>query len=346
MRAFVTGATGLLGSAVVTHLLERGDDVVALARDRAKAEDILDTARLTVVEGDLDDIPAFADALDGADLLVHTAAYFREYDGSADDEGLLRRRNVDATVALLRAAHQRGVAVSVHTSSSGVLGAAPDGGPGDESATPAPIATRNRYFASKVAAEMAVDRLLATGDAHVVVVRPGFMLGPRDAGPTSGGRLILDAATGRLPGVPRAQINTVDARDVAAAILAAADKGRPGERFNVAGPRLALAEIAHTAADLVGARRARELPDRVLDLVALGSELWGRATGTPSQLVNRTTVATVRGNQPVSSVKAAGQLGFRPRPLVASVHDALAWYAGRGLAPAPRTPADPLGTAA
>lgn len=341
MRAFVTGATGLLGSAVVTHLLERGDDVVALARDRAKADDLLDTAHLTVVEGDLDDVPAFADALEGTDLLVHAAAYFREYDGTADDEGLLRRRNVDATVALLRAAHKRGVAVSVHTSSSGVVGAAADGAPGDETATPAPIATRNRYFASKIAAEMAVDALLRD-DAHVVVVRPGFMIGPRDAGPTGGGRLVLDAATGRLPGVPRAHMNTVDARDVAAAILAAADKGRPGERYNVAGPLLPIADIPRIAARLVGVRPPRELPDPVLDVVALASELWGRATGSQNQLVNRTTVATVRGQQPVSSVKAEEQLGFRPRPLVESVRDALAWYADRGLAPAP--PAAPADT--
>lgn len=330
-RAFVTGSTGLLGNNLVRELRARGHDVRALVRSPQKAAAQL-PADVELVRGDLGDIGAFADALDGCDLVFHTAAYFREYFRPGDHDRDLRRLNVDATIALLEAADLRGVRTFVHTSSSGVVGRAPDGGLGDETTAPPPIATRNRYFASKVEAERAVDDFSRTHDLPVVVVRPGWMFGPGDAGPTSAGQIVLDVARRRLPGAPRTASTTVDARDVAAGMIAAADKGAPGERYNLAGPVLTMAEVTAEIAAAAAVRAPRELPDLMTDIVALASEGFARVSGRPP-MVTREAVATLREGASASSAKAERELGFTPRPFAETARDTVAWYRAAGLLP-------------
>lgn len=332
-RAFVTGSTGLLGNNLVRALRGRGHEVRALVRSPDKAATQLPDD-VELVRGDLGDVAAFADALDGCDLVFHTAAYFREYFGPGEHDADLRRLNVDATVALLEAADRRGVRTFVHTSSSGVVGRAPDGGLGDETTAPPPIASSNRYFASKVEAERAVDAFTARHDLHVVVVRPGWMFGPGDAAPTSAGQVVLDVVRGRLPGTPRTSSTTVDARDVAAAMVAAADKGAQGERYNLAGPVLTMGEVARAVAAAAGVRAPRELPDAVVNIVAVAAESLARISGRPA-MVTRKAIATLREGAAASSAKAERELGFAPRPFAQTARDTVAWYRAAGmLAPA------------
>jgi len=328
-RAFVTGSTGLLGNNLVRELRARGHEVRALVRSPDKAATQL-PADVELVRGDLGDVAAFADAIDGCDLVFHTAAYFREYFQPGHHDALLRRLNVDATVELLEAADRRGVRAFVHTSSSGVVGRGPHGALGDESTAPAPIATANRYFASKVEAERAVDAFLVDHQLPVVVVRPGWMFGPGDAAPTSAGQVVLDVARGRLPGTPRTSSTTVDARDVAVAMITAADKGAPGERYNLAGPVLTMSEVAHAIAAAAGVRPPRELPDVLVNVVAVAAESLARITGRPA-LVTREAVAALREGATASSSKAERELGFAARPFTQTAHDTVAWYRGTGM---------------
>lgn len=331
MRALVTGATGLLGSNIVRTLVDDGHDVIAVVRSPDKARRVL-PGDIDVVVGDLDDVAAFAPATDGCEAVFHTAAYFREYYRRGEHEALLRRRNVDATMQLLEEAARRDVGVVVHTSTSGLVGSAPDGGPGDETSTPPPVATSNRYFASKLVAERAIDAFLRRRDLRVVLVRPGWMFGPGDAAPTSAGDLALRVAAGTLPFIFRGGVNVADARDVAAAMVAAADKGASGERYNLAGDWHTLPEIMATLAAAAGVRTPRVLPDPVTHIVAAVSELVAGVTGGDA-LVDRRAVATFRDGARTSSEKAARELGFAPRPFHETADDAFAWFAANGMLP-------------
>src|SRR5450755_3644353 len=122
MRVFVTGATGLLGSNIVNCFLAAGHAVRALARNAAKTAGLYAPGDVTVVQGDLGSIDAFAAELSGCDLLVHAAAYFREYYSPGDHWEILYRTNVDGTRDMLQEAARHGVAKVVYISTSGLIG--------------------------------------------------------------------------------------------------------------------------------------------------------------------------------------------------------------------------------
>ena len=198
-NAFVTGATGLLGNNLVRALVERGHHVKALVRSRAKAGEQFSGLDVQVVEGDMNDLPSFKDALRGVDVLFHTAAFFRDsYKGGRHwDE--LYRVNVTGTEALLEAAYDAGIRRLVHTSSGGVL----DGPPGaliDETMARAE-SDANDYFRSKILCDRSIHAFLKQRpDFHGTFVLPGFMFGPGDMGPTASGQLVLDFARESCPG--------------------------------------------------------------------------------------------------------------------------------------------------
>jgi dihydroflavonol-4-reductase len=212
--AFVTGATGLLGNNLVRALVGRGHRVKALVRSRAKAREQLSGLPVEVVEGDLNDLSSFKEALRGTDVLFHTAAFFRDsYKGGRHWDELFRV-NVKGTEALLQAAYEAGLRRLVHTSSGGVL----DGPPGTlvDETMPRAEADANDYFRSKILTDRAIRAFLSEhADFQVAFVLPGFMFGPGDMGPTASGQLVLDFARRKLPGLVPGSFAVVDARDVA-----------------------------------------------------------------------------------------------------------------------------------
>jgi dihydroflavonol-4-reductase len=329
MHTFVTGATGLLGNAIVRDLLAADHTVTVLARSPEKAARLLGDLDVTVVEGDLRDVAAFEHALDGVDALVHAAAYFREYYTPGDHWDRLRAINVDATVMLLEAAARHGVARAVHVSSSGVIGPGPGGAPGDETTVIDPGATDNLYFRSKVLAERAIDEFVTTHDMAVMRVLPGWMHGPRDAAPTAGGQLVLDLARGDLPGLFEGAAHVVDARDVATAIRVALERGDPGERYVVAGQYVTLDEFADTVASLAGVAPPRRIPYPVAAVLARLGDVYGRLTGRPVPLTT-TALDSLRQSFRIDSGKAERELGATFRPLEETFRDELAWFAANG----------------
>jgi dihydroflavonol-4-reductase len=334
MRAFITGSTGLLGSNLVAQLLAQGYAVRALARSREKARRQLGThPALEVIEGDLGDVPAFAHYLAGCDLLVHTAAYFREYFGRGDHWPALRRYNVDATIELLTAAESAGVARAVHISSSGVIGAEHDEVV-DETSPPGPLQATNLYFKSKVLAEAAIAEWRRSHAMPVVLVLPTWMWGPGDAAPTSAGRLVQDFLERRLPGIVPGAANVVDARDVAAGTIAAATHGRDGERYILTGRRATLAELLRLLEAASGVPGPRlPIPYPMALLTAYGAEALARLRGTET-LITVAGVRTLQDRATYSAARAQTELGFTARPLETTVADAVAWCRGpRSLAP-------------
>lgn len=330
MKAFVTGGTGLLGGNLVRALLAEGHSVKALARSQEKAERYLGDTEAEVVLGDLAEIDGWSSHLEGCDTVFHTAAYFREYYSPGDHWPTMKRLNVDATLELCRASAEKGVSCFVHTSSEGVLAKRADGTPSDESDPYSEFAKTNLYFKSKVLCEQELCSLLDGLDMKVVLVLPGWMLGPGDAAPTGSGQFVLDLLKKKLPALTRGATSTVDARDVAAGMIKVAQNGKHGERYLLAGRYTTLRQVAETVAQLSGVSAPRiTLPDPLVLLYAYLCEFWARLSGRPT-VVTVDGVKTLNERKAVSSAKAEEELGVSFRPLLETVSDEIAWFQRTG----------------
>jgi nucleoside-diphosphate-sugar epimerase len=329
MRVFVTGATGLLGSNVVLAFLAAGHAVRALARNPAKAAGLYPAGDVTVVQGDLGAVDAFAAHLAGCDLLVHAAAYFREYYVPGDHWDMLYRTNVDGTRDMLRAAARQGVAKTVYISTSGLIGPPKSGVVSDESTAPGRRTHEKLYFRSKLLAEEAVLEWNRENPMPVVHILPGWMFGPGDSGPTGSGQLVLDFLARKLPVSGPGRVCVVDARDVAAAVVQAAERGRAGERYLVAGQPFTLLQIMQALERVSGVPAPRlRLPYPAVLAFAHAAKLVSRITGKPA-LVTPEGIKTLQEPYDMSSAKAARELGATFRPFDETLRDEIAWFQRR-----------------
>ena len=341
---FVTGATGLLGSNLVRALVSRGDHVRALARSERKArEQIGDLANVEIVVGDMDDIGAFAAKLQGCDVLFHTAAHFRDSYKGGNHRATLERINVEGTRALLATAYAAGIRKMVHTSSTAVL-EAPTPGAAINETNDRPLERADDYFRSKILSERAVQEFLASHpDFDASFVLPGWMCGPGDAGPTSAGQLVLDVVRGKIPGIPPGAFSLVDARDVAAAHVSAADNGRRGERYIATGTPVSMRELIPSIGRAANVTTpTRRVPFALLFVIAFIQEAVARLFGKPA-LLSLAAVRLMRSegdaNVNYDISKSARELGYSIRPLEQTVADTVAWYRKRGELPAQKNTA-------
>lgn len=323
--AFVTGATGLLGSNLCQVLVSQGWRVKGLVRSLEKAKRFQADSGIEWIQGDIGNVSAFAPALEGVDVVFHTAAFFREYYQPGAYWETMKRINVDATMELLRAAEARGVRRTVFTSSSGVIQRNPHRA-ADETAAYSDFAEKNLYFKTKVLAEKEIYRFLEASPMDVVMILPGWMMGPGDAAPTGAGQLVLDLLAGKLPGVVDGSAALTDVRDVAAAMITAAERGRRGERYIVAGPLTTMKEIA-LGLETIGVARAPRLqiPNWLALTMAWVLETIAGWTGmkNPMPLAG---VQTLLEKASLNSAKAQRELGVRFRPLKDTLKDTVAWY--------------------
>ncbi len=335
---FVTGSTGLLGNNLVRALLARGDSVRALARSAAKAASQfagLEGDRLEIVEGDLGNPAAFARRLEGVDTLFHTAAYFRDSYKGGSHWRQLEKTNVDGTRALIDTAYAAGVRRMVQTSSIAVL-KGERGALVDETMLRRPQDADDYYRSKILADDVVFEALAARPDFHACFVLPAWMWGPGDAGPTSAGQTAIDFLNRRLPGIPPATFSFVDARDVAAAQIAAAERGRRGERYLAAGRSLSLAELFPMLEKVSGVPAPkRRLPLALLFAIGGAQEIVSRLTGKPVLLSWAAVkgLANEIGRTNFSDAKSARELGLVFRTIPETLRDTVAWFRARGLAP-------------
>src|SRR6516165_9208671 len=222
----VTGATGFVGSAVARALLRAGHPVRALARPNGDRRNIADLP-VEIAEGALEDGPSIARAVAGSRYLFHAAADYRLW---VPDPAPMFRANVDGTRVLMTAALDAGIERVVYTSSVATLGLVPEGSADEE--TPSKVEDMvGPYKRSKFRAEEAVRELVAEHGLPAVIVNPSAPVGPCDRKPTPTGRVILEAARGRMPGYVDTGLNIVHVDDVAVGHLLAAERGRIGERY-------------------------------------------------------------------------------------------------------------------
>jgi len=327
MTCLVTGATGFVGSAVARALLERGEAVRVLARAESDRRNIEGLA-VEVVEGDLRDKASLERACRGCQALFHVAADYRLWVPEPDG---IYAANVDGTQALMEAAGAAGVTRIVYTSSVATLGLNRDASPADE-ATPVSLADMiGHYKRSKFLAEAAVGRLVAEAGLPAVIVNPSMPVGPRDIKPTPTGRMIVEAARGRMPAFVDTGLNVVHVEDVAAGHLAAFERGRLGERYILGGENMALGAILAAIAHRCGRRAPRlRLPHALVLPLAYAAEAWARLARSGEPFVTLDALRMAKKRMYFTSAKAAAELGYRARPAEAALADAVDWFREAG----------------
>lgn len=329
MTILVTGASGFVGTAVVRALLARGETVRAMVR-RSSATGNLDDLPIERAEADLTRPDTLATALKGCRALFHVAADYRLW---ARDPSQLYATNVEGTRALMQAALDAGVTRIVYTSSVAVLGIPKDGTPGDEE-TPVTLADmigdykRSKYLGEQVVAGMVHDHGLPA-----VIVNPSTPIGPRDIRPTPTGRMVLDAATGRMPAYVDTGLNVVHVDDVAAGHLAAFDRGEIGRRYVLGGENLPLRAILDRIAAIAGRRPpALCLPIAPLMPVGWCMQNLARLPGMPAPQITVESLRMARKKMFFSSERALRELDYRPRPANEALGDAIQWFRDHGMA--------------
>lgn len=327
MTVLVTGATGFVGAAVARRVLAAGEAVRVLAR---ASSDRSNLAGLDVelVEGDLTDRAALNQAVRGCKSVFHVAADYRIW---CPDPRPMMAANVDGTRNLMLAAGDAGVSRIVYTSSVAVLGLHDDRTPADET-TPSRLEDMiGPYKQSKFLAESEVMALVEEHDLPIVVVNPSTPVGPRDVKPTPTGRLIVEAAAGRMPAYVDTGLNLVHVNDVAEGHWLAHERGQAGRRYILGGENMSLQAILGQVAKLVGRRPPKvRLPHGLVMPIAHISEAFARLARNREPMTTVDGVRMARKWMFFSSARAESELGYRPGEATDALRDAVTWFGEHG----------------
>ena len=318
----VTGASGFLGSAVARALVAHGMQVRALVRPSSRRDNFSDIS-CEIAIGDLTDRPSLGAALRGMRYLFHVAADYRFW---ARDPSVILRANVEGTRNLMLEALAAGTERIVYTSSVATLRLAGATGPVDETSPLSPEEAIGVYKRSKTLAERTVEEMIRSDKLPAVIVNPTTPIGPRDIKPTPTGRILLDAARGRIPAFVDTGLNFAHVDDIAEGHLLALQRGRIGERYILGGQNVLLRNLLATIADASGRRAPRiRLPRIPIFPLAYGAQAFAYITGR-EPLLTVDALRMSRYHMFFTSAKAESELGYRSRAYQEGVIDALAWF--------------------
>src|ERR1700722_7795363 len=321
----VTGASGFVGAAVARAALTRGFHTRVLMRPNSNRANV---AGLDVepVEGDMRDAESMTKAMSGARYLFHVAADYRLW---ARDPSEIERNNLMGARATMQAALKAGVERVVYTSSVAALKPG-NGAAVDETSRHTVDSAIGAYKRSKLVAEREVERMVAEEGLPAVIVAPSTPIGPRDIKPTPTGRVIVEAASGRMPAFVDTGLNLVHVDDVAQGHLAALDRGKIGENYILGGTDVSLQVMLADIARLTGRKAPGiKLPRGPLFPLAYGAEAFARLTGKEPMLT-ADALRMSRYHMFFSSAKAEAELGFPARPYKKGLTDAIAWFGANG----------------
>jgi dihydroflavonol-4-reductase len=326
MRAFITGATGFIGGALLAELLATGWEVRALVRPTSNRQNLAGHCRdFELVVGDLRDPAVLQRGLAGCDALFHVAARYSLWNPHPRE---IYADNVEGTRNVLEAARRREVDRIVYTSTVGTMHIPPDGKPGDESRMLDLSEVQGHYKRSKLLAEKLVRQFAAEG-LPVVIVHPSAPVGARDVKPTPTGQMILDYLMGKMPAYTETGLNIVGVEDVARGHLLAFHRGRPGEGYILGGENMTLLEIFRALARITGIPAPRfKIPRGALMPIAAASECLAWALGRPPR-VSWEAVRLAGKFMFFTSAKAEKELGYRPGPALMALERAVRWFESR-----------------
>ena len=324
--AFVTGASGFVGSAIARLLVERGFAVRALARATSPRGNLKDLP-VEIIEGDMRNVDDVQRAIRGVRYVFHVAADYRLW---ARDPEEMVRNNVIGTRIVMEAAKESGVERIVYTSSVATLKPGTMDDPADETRRLNEAQAIGAYKRSKVAAERNVERMIVENALPAVIVNPSTPIGPRDIKPTPTGRIIVEAASGRMPAFVNTGLNLAHVDDVAEGHLLALEKGRPGASYILGGDDVNLRDMLSTIAEICGGKAPRfRLPRAPLFPLAFAAEIGARLTGS-EPFLSRDALRMAGHHMFFTSARAQRELGYRSRPYRAALEDSIAWYRAAG----------------
>lgn len=328
MLAFVTGATGFLGSHIAHVLAGQGADLRLLVRPTSDLRNISDLKAERVV-GDLRDAASIEKAVSECDVVFHVAADYRLW---VRDPNEMYRSNVEGTCSLLEAARKQGIKRVVYTSSVATMGFSSNRTNvfADEDSPVSLDDMIGHYKRSKFMAEqVAIDA--AKSGIDVVIVNPTTPIGERDIKPTPTGRIVVDFLKRKFPAYVETGLNLVDATECARGHVQALEKGRTGERYILGGENLTLKQILDRLGEITGLKSPTvKLP-----------YFFALATGVVDEMVTgrllgrepRATIDAVRMGRKimfVRSAKAEKELGWRSVPVDAALRRSVEWFRGNG----------------
>lgn len=322
----VTGVSGFVGSAVVRALDRRGFRLRGLVRAGSSPVNLADFPG-ELVEGDLRDPAAMAAAMRGVETLFHVAADYRLW---ARDPEEIVRNNLSGTRCAMEAALDAGVGRIVYTSSVATLRPGATGAV-DEAAAAAPGQAIGAYKRSKVLAERLVERMVAEQGLPAVIVQPSTPIGPRDVKPTPTGRIVVEAARGRMPAYIDSGLNLAHVDDIAEGHVLAMGKGSVGERYILGGQDVMLGDMLGEIATRTGRKPPRlRLPRAPLMPLAWINEGFARLSGGSDPFLTLDSLRMARHRMFFSSAKAERELGYAARPWQHAIGDAVDWFRQRG----------------
>ena len=328
MLAFVTGATGFLGSHVARTLGEQGANLRLLVRPTSNLKN-LQGLNADTVTGDLRDLASIGKAMSGCDIVFHVAADYRLWVRDPND---MYRSNVEGTRAVLEAARKNAVRRVVYTSSVATIGFTSKGCPANEDSPVSLADMIGHYKRSKFMAEQVAMEAGRSG-MHVVTVNPTTPIGEQDVKPTPTGRIVVDFLKRKFPAYVETGLNLVDARECARGHVAALERGKTGERYILGGEDLTLKQILDKLRDITG------LPSPKLKLpyaIAFAAGVFGEmVTGRMLHGDPRATIDTVRMGKKkmfASSAKAERELGWKIVPVDDALRRAIEWFQANGYA--------------
>jgi dihydroflavonol-4-reductase len=325
MKAFITGATGFIGSHLALALLRDGHQVMALVRPGSDRRNIAG-APIELVEGDLDDRQRLAEQIAGCDAVFHVAAHYSLW---VKDRDSIYRANLGGTENLLAAARAAGVKRFVHTSSVAAIGVPAPGAIGTEETQTTLEELVSDYKKSKYLAEQAALRAAREG-LDVVIVNPSTPVGERDIKPTPTGEIILRFLQDRMPAYVHTGLNLIDVEDVARGHILAWEKGRTGERYILGARNLSLKETLEILAAITGKRAPRIAVPHFLPItVAFIDEMLLARLGKKPQ-VSFYAAQMSRKEMYYDSSKAVRELGLPQNPIEKALEKAVRWFEKNG----------------
>jgi dihydroflavonol-4-reductase len=328
MLAFITGATGFLGSHVARAIAEQGADLRLLVRPTSNLKN-LEGLKAETAAGDLRDPASLEKAMAGCEVVFHVAADYRLW---VRDPNEMYRSNVEGTRNIIGAASKNTVRCLVYTSSVATMGFTGNGRPADEDSPVALSGMIGHYKRSKFMAEQVALEAGRNG-MRVVTVNPTTPVGEQDVKPTPTGRIVVDFLKGKFPAYVDTGLNLVDVRECARGHVAALEKGKSGERYILGGENLTLKQILDKLGAISGLASPKvKLPYFVAYLAgAVDETVSGRLLGREP----RATIETVRMGKKkmwANSSKAERELGWKTLSADAALRRAVEWFRANGYA--------------
>jgi nucleoside-diphosphate-sugar epimerase len=324
MRAFVTGGTGFIGQVLVRKLLERGYEVRALARSAQGAAN-LHRMGVTFIQGDMEDLEALRSGMEGCEVVFHVAAWYKL---GARDQGQVERINVDGTRNVLTLAHELGVPRIVYTSSLAVFGDTHGQLVDEIYRMPPEQDFLTEYDRTKWKAHYEVAVPLIERGAPVIIVQPGVVLGPGDHSLMSAMMALYQRGLFPIVFGPEMTVTIAHVEDIAEGHILAAEKGRPGETYIIAGPPISQGEMFSMWAQITGRRPPLfSIPARFLTPLA---PLLGKLSQyfPLPPLFSQDAVAVLEATYMGSADKSRNELGWESRPVEETFRDTFASLQG------------------